>query len=117
MAEMMSAPARPFVNTYKDEVHEMKRLMLAYVKALRLSPNPGVPVPTGTSPDSVVPAGTSNQSAKFQSLPMTEAGFPILPVPWIPGNYTKDDLERLFTLYLGQHYSMCEIIVFDSVLN
>ncbi|KAF8805954.1 hypothetical protein BYT27DRAFT_7257783 [Phlegmacium glaucopus] len=94
--KMMSVSARSFLGTYKTEVTQMKRLIMEYVKTLQTIANPAIPPPPGTS----------NEVSRKMILPKSNEGFPVLPIPWPVEEYSKQDLEELFTLYVGQHYSM-----------
>jgi hypothetical protein len=92
----MATPARPFLDTYHDQIKELKRNLMSYVKSLRAS---DLGSRSGTQCD-ITPT----------RLPMTNDGFPILPAPWKGSEYQKKELEEWFILYIGQHYSMMTIL-------
>jgi hypothetical protein len=93
----MAVPANTFLDSYKDEVKQMKRHLLDYVKMLQTILHPEVPQFTGT---------TDTAQKKKTTLNITADGFPILPTPWRPEDYTKQESEDLMQNYLGQQYSM-----------
>ncbi|KAF8814119.1 hypothetical protein BYT27DRAFT_7250340 [Phlegmacium glaucopus] len=75
IVKLMSVTARSFVDTYKNEVTQMKRLLLEYIKTLRTLGNPMMPLPPGTS----------NEALQKITINMMNDGFPALPLPglWI----------------------------------
>jgi hypothetical protein len=106
----MGTRSRSFAKTHVEEVAQMKRLLMIYVKRLQTtlqgidseqltSALPGPPAPA------VQPA-----LALFSktALPQTSNGFPILPTTW-PEKVRKDDLEAMFSSYMSQHYSQPNI--------
>ena len=92
MADLMATPAQSFLETYHSVVTELKRNFMTYVKAL-------------LTPDITSTAMATQHKEKLSRLPKTNDGFLILPTPWNASPYTKKELEVLFTLYVGQHYS------------
>jgi hypothetical protein len=88
----MATPARSFIDTYNNEITELKRHFMGYVKALRAS-------------DIASRSAAQGDSMQIR-LEMTSDGFPILPTPWKGSQYKKKELEEWFKLYVGQHYSM-----------
>jgi len=84
---MTTTPARSFLDMYHNNITELKRNFMIYIKGLRA---------TSATPSDITPS----------RLQLTEDGFPILPVPWKGSEYKKKELEEWFKLYVGQHYSM-----------
>ena len=84
---MMTTPARPFLDMYHNNITELKRNFMTYVKGLRA---------TSATPSDVTPS----------RLQLTKDRFPILPALWKGSEYKKKELEEWFKLYVGQHYSM-----------
>jgi len=41
----------------------------------------------------------------FDGRLITEDGFPLVPVPWDPTPYSKQQLEELFSEYMTTQYS------------
>jgi hypothetical protein len=77
---------------YHNQITELKRNFLSYVKGL-------------STPD------LTSRLAMLMQLVMTNDGFLTLPTPWNGAHYKKKELKELFTLYVGQHYSMaCPIL-------
>jgi hypothetical protein len=87
VASLMTTPARSFLNTYHDNITELKRNFMSYVKALRAS------------------GKSATQCDITPRLQMTKDGFPILPTLWKGSQYKKKELEEWFKIYVGQHYS------------
>ena len=88
----MATPARSFLDTYHDQIKELKRSFMSYVKSLHASD---------------LGSRSENQCDVTPTrLPVTNDGFPILPTPWKGSEYKKKELEEWFMLYVGQHYSM-----------
>jgi hypothetical protein len=88
----MATPGRSFIDTYNNQVTEMKRNFMSYVKLMR---------------GPIIGLGPTTQcTQKPVQLAMTKNGFPTLPMAWDVSKYNKKELEQWFTLYLGQHYSM-----------
>jgi hypothetical protein len=83
---MTTTPARSFLDMYHNNITELKRNFMTYIKGLRA---------TSATPSDVTPS----------RLQLTEDGFPILPSPWKGSEYKKKELEEWFKLYVGQHYS------------
>lgn len=95
VANLMGIPARPFMADNDDELQEIKRKFITYVKALTLSGD-----------DCQGPIDSELPIKRKNALPLTADGYPILPVPWNGSQYKKRELEELFILYVSQHYSM-----------
>ena len=95
IAELMGIPGKTFIATYKDEVQQMKHMALEYVKYLKT---------VMTSATQVGIDGQPIPTTGFK-LAVTEDGFPIVPVPWDPTAYSKQQLEELFSEYMTTQYS------------
>lgn len=90
-----------FIDTYKDDIHNMKLLMLEYVIALQTKRDmPDVPFGTGTS-------HSNNQEGPKIVLETLCSGFSILPILLPFQTWNKHNWEQLFTTYMGWHY--CKI--------
>ncbi|KAM6489951.1 hypothetical protein JOM56_014530 [Amanita muscaria] len=96
IADLMSAAALSFVDTYKNEVSHMKRLLMQYVKIIQGKADPVVPT-----------MGRTDDERKI-SLERTGDGFPVLPNISAIEDYTKKNLEDSFKVYISQHYSQCQ---------
>ncbi|KAM6500775.1 hypothetical protein JOM56_003789 [Amanita muscaria] len=86
IADLMSVAAQPFLEVYKDNVTNMKRQLMEYMRTLRPPANPIL-----------------REAVIFN---ISEDGFPILPVSWDGLKHNKDKLEQYFKLYLSQHYKL-----------
>jgi hypothetical protein len=75
----MATPAQSFIDTYYNEITELKHHFMGYVKALRAS-------------DIASRSAVQGDSRQIQ-LVMTSNGFPILPTPWKNSLYKKKELE------------------------
>ncbi len=91
IAETLGAPAEPFEEQHQNQVTEMKRLVLLYVKGLQDMLNPG----------SHVDLTESAPTTKFEM----ESGFPKLPPSLNYSGWSKKQLEVLMRSYLSHHYS------------
>jgi hypothetical protein len=76
----MATPARSFLDTYHDQIKELKHSFMSYVKSLHAS-------------DLGSRSGNQCDVAPTR-LPMTNNGFPILPAPWKGSEYKKKELEE-----------------------
>jgi hypothetical protein len=92
IANILGVPSKSFEEIYQDKAREMKRTLLEYVKTLQ-----GVIDNAGS-----IPAG-----AGLSTITLDPEGFPVAPNPPSWDKYTKDDLERLYRLYLTHHYREC----------
>ena len=91
----MGVASQTFEDTYADDITKMKGALLNYVQALRsMQSQPALPFGIGNT----------NPGQPKLVLETTPAGFPILPIPLPSLNWTKQDWESLFTLYMGRHY-------------
>ncbi|KAM6490263.1 hypothetical protein JOM56_014240 [Amanita muscaria] len=86
IADLMSVAAQPFLEVYKDNVTNMKRQLMEYMRTLWPPANPIL-----------------REAVIFN---ISEDGFPILPVSWDGLKHNKDKLEQYFKLYLSQHYKL-----------
>jgi hypothetical protein len=77
--------------THYDQVQELKQNFMTYLKSLCAS--------------DLTASQSAMQCAPSQVLPMMNDGFPILPSAWNRSQYKKQQLEELFILCVGQHYS------------
>ncbi len=83
IANVLGVTSKSFEETYEDKAREIKRTLLEYVKTLHA-------VTDG--------AGAGSSSIQFDS-----DGFPIAPTLLLD-KMTKGDLERLYHMYISQHY-------------
>jgi hypothetical protein len=70
---------------------------MEYIKTLRASSSNASGTGTGT--------GTGIGTKTGLSISSDPDGFPIVPNPASWDKVTKDELERLYRSYIGQHYS------------
>jgi hypothetical protein len=93
IADLAGVPGRSLVDTYSNEISQMKRCVVDYVKMLRATANPLMPVPLVT---------------EVQHIPLKIAndGFPYLESSFHQTKYKKKELEQGFYLYVGQHYKL-----------
>jgi hypothetical protein len=96
VVSLMATPAQSFLDTYHDQIKELKHSFMIYVKSLCAS-------------DLSSKSGNQCDVAPTRLL-MTNDGCPILPAPWKGSEYKKKELEEWFMLYVGQHYSMLTIL-------
>jgi hypothetical protein len=90
---LMATPAQPFLDIYSSPVADLKQNFMHYVKGLHIFNITSM-------------AMAIQHNTKLTRFMKTNDGFPILPTPWNASPYTKKELEVMFTLYVGQHYSM-----------
>jgi hypothetical protein len=90
----MGVPAASFLESYPDDVKNMKLSILNYVKALRTKKG-----------QSDVPFGIGNDEEQPKVvLDTTTDGYPILPRPLPSEKWSKRQWEHLFKTYVGRHY-------------
>jgi hypothetical protein len=91
IAPLFKISSKNFEETYQEKVNEMKRTFLEYVKTLK---------------NFVSSAGAgSGYSTGQYCITMDPQGFPILPLPESWDKISKEELERLYRVYITQHYS------------
>jgi hypothetical protein len=98
----MATPARSFIDTYNNEITELKRHFMGYVKALRAS-------------DVASRSAAQGDSTQIR-LEMTSDGFPILPTPWKGSQYKKKELEEWFKLYVCWAALQYDHFLFNELL-
>lgn len=101
IAQVMGVPCKSFHETYEKKVDEFMRTVMEYVKTVRAAARSGSG--SGSEP------GQTSVTVEVDS-----DGYPIAPCPTSWDKVTKDDLERLYRLYITQHYRMyvCHMPVF-----
>src|SRR3979490_2402162 len=72
VASLMGTPARSFLDTYQNQIMELKRNFMTYVKSLRAAD-----------------IGSRSATVTQTRLQITDDGFPILPTPWKGTRYKK----------------------------
>jgi hypothetical protein len=105
----MGLRGRQFTDKYENQVVEMKRSFLEFMKATRdRVSETETQAGTGADPGEIVEAGPEpvNVSAATQ-VKMTADGFPILPKVVEERNLSKRECENLLRAYLNQHYCKC----------
>ena len=95
LAGLLGVPSKSFEETYHEKCVDMKRTVLEYVKTLHAVKLTGAGAGIG------VQFGQGSIRIEQDS-----DGFPIAPSPASWEKITKDDLERLYRLYITQHYCM-----------
>jgi hypothetical protein len=87
IARLQQTPRPLFVDQYKHEVSQMKRHLLDYVKMLRATANPTVPLGLHATANPIIPPllGTADRFQPIH-LQLTDDGFPILPYPFDRSN-------------------------------
>jgi len=100
----MCVSSASFLETYSEEVHNMKLSILKYVKALQTKQS---------HPDLFFSTGNDNGLGRAGPkiiLEISPDGYPILPILLPSQSWNKQDWEQLFTMYMGQHYCKVEKI-------
>lgn len=101
----MGLTGQRFTVKHKDQVIEMTRAFLDYMKSLRLrAPEAVNPVPQTNvlaEPDAEPDLDIEEKSLDIK---MTDDGYPILPKAIAKEELSKNDCERLIRAYLSQHY-------------
>lgn len=96
IADLLTVSAPRFEQLFTNQVMEMKRLVLQYIKKLQVRES------------AHGPAADSNDK---QTLGTNTEGFPVLPAAFKLEECTKKVLEELYRQYLSQHY--CEYNVYQ----
>ena len=94
----LSLRGQDFTDRYEDQVEEMKRSFLQFMKSMhtRISGNVGA--------DADVAAGAgAGAGADDQGVKVTSEGYPIIPKE-VTEQGSKKKAEDILRAYLGQHY-------------
>jgi hypothetical protein len=105
----MRLRGRQFTDKYENQVIEMKRSFLEFMKAARdRASETETHVGTGADADVILDAEPEpvNVPAATQ-VKMTADGFPIIPKVVEEKKLSKRDCEYLLRAYLNQHYCKC----------
>jgi hypothetical protein len=89
----LGVQARPFESQCQNQVTEMKRLIIGYVKTLQGMLNPTVDG-LGSGPSTEMPTLE------------TEGELPKVPAAFQPESQSKNVLATVFKNYLSEHYCM-----------
>lgn len=111
IADLMRIPGKSFVASYTNEVQQMKRLALEYVKYLKRILTSATTV--GIDGQPTVASGVK--------MALTDDGFPIIPLPWDGTLHRKEELEELMSEYIAAHYGethlSCCVQLTDNLLQ
>jgi len=111
----MGLTGRQFTDKYEDQVIEMKRSFLEFMKSTRQRVNDNSDANVGAGAairagqDTEVDAGGVDQPGQQgtnanMSVKMTAGGYPVLPKSLEENVLSKKDCETLLRAYLTQHY-------------
>jgi hypothetical protein len=103
----MGLQGRQFTEQYEDQVTEMKRIFLDFMKSKRVKAQAGA----GTGADMEPEADVVDQ----RKIGMTEDGFPILPKDFLERDISKKECEAVLRDYLSQHYCKCELLCINCI--
>lgn len=101
IAELMGIPSAPFLETYPDDVKNLKLSILNYMKAVRAKKSHA---------DILFGIGNDGRWPNLV-LESTPDGFPIIPTPLPSDTWRKKDWEELFTMYMGRHYCRVQFLL------
>jgi hypothetical protein len=99
----MQTRGRPFTQKYENQVTEMKRLFLDFMKSLRVRAEETLDPRVGTDPG---PGPGDSGTQNDDEIKVTPAGYPIIP-DCINENLSKARCEKLLRAFLVHHY--CEL--------
>jgi hypothetical protein len=100
IADRLGVPAISFEETYPEKAKEMKMLLLEYIKTLQSSIT-GTGAGTGISGE--VDATAAGECPGDAGIAIDQdSGFPI--APRINTKVGKGKIERLYRLYITEHY-------------
>lgn len=106
----MGLDGRKFVDKYKEQVSEMKRNFLEFMKGTRLElaehnePTAAMPEPAAMSE----PGGADQRAIATKELEvqLNGKGYPVIPKEVTERLLSKTECERLIRAYMNRHY--CE---------
>ena len=100
----MKTEGRDFTQKYDNQVTEMKRLFLDFMKAQRVRADENAQVQLGSGPDAANRLDSaSGRGIKSDHIDLSPAGYPIIPES-INENLSKAVCEKLLRGFLTQHY-------------
>ena len=89
----MGLTGRKFIDKHKDQVLEMKRTFLEYMKATRLE-----------SAERDVQADAELQHIRRTKLQMNHDGYPIIPKEVMERQISKVECQEIIREYMNRHY-------------
>ena len=95
----MGLSGQSFMSKHDDEVSDIMRLLLDFMKDARLR------VQRGTEENENIEAESEPEQETVE-VKMTPDGFPLLPKDVVEQELNKADSERILRAFLSQHY--CE---------
>ena len=95
MAEMLGMTSASFLETHPDIIQDLKFAVLKFHQTLQMKQICGD-----------LPFAENAKRHKI-ALTKTPSGFPVIPIPFESENLVKKDWEKLFSTYVGMHYSKC----------
>ena len=105
---------RSFADKYSDQVAEMQRSMLEFVKSNSKRSNDGVDIlnhaNAGSDHDA---AGPGADIILEKHVKMTANGFPLIPKTVMENTLNKRDTEDILRAYLNQHY--CKVFPYYMI--
>ena len=107
-----------FTVKHKDQVIQMTRAFLDYMKSLRLqAPEAINPVPITNNNDDAGSKAGSDDTTKDTSLDikMTAQGYPILPISIMDTELSKSVCESLMRAYVAQHYCKFSTVIWSGL--
>jgi len=96
--ENLSLRGQNFTDRYEDQVEEMKRSFLEFMKSMRTRTGNTVGADADMGAGAGVGVGVEDQGVK-----VTSEGYPIIPKE-VTEQGSKRMAEDIFRAYLGQHY-------------
>lgn len=104
----MGLRGRQFIEKYENQVVEMKRSFLDFMKATR---DRAGDTEAGAGADAGVPGRDADSEPVIADsateIKITADGFPIIPSVVEHRNLSKKECENLLRAYLKQHYCKC----------
>jgi hypothetical protein len=91
----MGLTGRKFIEKHKDQVLEMKRTLLEYMKATRLE--------AADHPDQANQADAAFEATQVR---INEKGYPVIPDQVMERQLPKSECETMMRAYMNRHY--CE---------
>jgi len=94
----MGITGRKFIEKHKDQVLDMKRTFLEYMKATRLE--------SAGHPDQADKVDQADAAFEATQVRINEMGYPVIPNHVMGRQLTKSECEKMMRAYMNRHY--CE---------